>query len=341
MLRTGLVIDPRYQEHQTGPRHPERAERIGALLSLREEYPREGLVFLPPRLATLEEIAYNHGPDHIARVAATAEKDFFAFDADTPTSRQSFGTACLAVGGFLTLLEAIMTHEVENGFALVRPPGHHAESNRAMGFCLFNTVAVGARFLQKRFGLRRILIMDWDVHHGNGTQKSFYKEKEVLYISTHQYPYYPGTGGAEEIGQGDGEGFTVNLPFPAGWGDEEYIEAFQKAVEPIGRQFEPDFVLISAGFDCHGRDPLGGMNVTEEGFAAMARILLRLAREHARGRLAAVLEGGYDLMALKSSVIRVLEEMGGESLSQEIPHREGALKIFPHLREIHKKYWEL
>ncbi len=341
MLRTGIIMDTRYQEHNTGPSHPERAERIGTLLRLEQEYQREGLVRLTPRLADPNEIAYNHDPGHIDRVAATAQQDFYAFDADTPTSAQSYTTACLATGGLLTLLESIMTGEVDNGFALVRPPGHHAERSRAMGFCLFNNVAVGAHYLREKFGLQRILIMDWDLHHGNGTQSSFYQDKNVLYLSTHQYPYYPGTGATEETGTGEGEGFTVNLPFPAGWGDAEYIEAFQCIIDPISRQFDPQFVLISAGFDCHYRDPLGGMNVTEEGFAAMARILLRIARDHAQGRCAAILEGGYDLTALKNSVIRVLDEMDGQKLSQGVPEPEGSLRIFPRVKEVQKRHWEL
>ncbi len=341
MLRTGMMIDARYQEHDTGPSHPERAERIGTLLRLGEEYEREGLVRLAPRPASPNEIAYNHDPEHIGRVAATAQQDFHAFDADTPTSAQSYATACLAAGGFLTLLEAIMTSEVDNGFALVRPPGHHAERGRAMGFCLFNNVAIGAHYLREKFGLKRILIMDWDLHHGNGTQRSFYQDKNVLYLSTHQYPYYPGTGAVEEAGQSEGEGFTVNLPFPAGWGDAEYIEAFQRVIDPISRQFDPQFVLISAGFDCHHRDPLGGMNVTEEGFASMARILLRIARDHAQGRCAAILEGGYDLTALKNSVGRVLDEMDGERLSRDIPEGEGSLHVLPKIKEIHKRLWKL
>ncbi len=212
MLRTGMVIDTRYQEHNTGPNHPERAARIGTLLRLNEEYQREGLVRLAPRPASPAEIAYNHDPNHIGQVAATAQRDFYAFDADTPTSAQSYATACLAAGGLLTLLEAIMIKEVDNGFALVRPPGHHAERNRAMGFCLFNNVAIGAHYLQEKFGLKRILVMDWDLHHGNGTQSSFYRDKNVLYLSTHQYPYYPGTGAVEEVGAGDGEGEERRFP---------------------------------------------------------------------------------------------------------------------------------
>ncbi len=340
MLRTGIVVDVRYQDHHTGRNHPERPARIGTLLTLVEEYQRPGVKRLDPRAATPEEIALVHDPAHIGRVAATAEKNYFAFDADTPVSAQSYATALLATGGLLTVLEAIMTRDVDNGFALVRPPGHHAERNRAMGFCLFNSAAIGAQYLREKFGLRRILIMDWDLHHGNGTQHSFYDDPGILYMSTHQYPYYPGTGAAEEAGQGQGEGYTVNLPVPAGWGDVEYQELFQGVVDPICRQFDPEFVLISAGFDAHARDPLGGMEVTEEGFAAMARILLRIARDHAQGRCAAILEGGYDLQGLQKSVVRVLDEMSGETLTHVLPQLEPR-GLLPRVRTVQRRHWEL
>jgi len=340
MLRTGIVVDTRYQEHYTGRNHPERAARIGMLLTLAEEYQRPGILRLEPRPATPEEIALIHDPAHHDRVAATAEKNYFAFDADTPVSAQSYATALLATGGLLTLIEAIMTREVDNGFALVRPPGHHAERNRAMGFCLFNSVAIGAQYLREKFGLTRILVMDWDLHHGNGTQHSFYADPGVLYVSTHQYPYYPGTGAAEEAGQGQGEGYTVNLPIPAGWGDGEYQELFQGVVDPICRQFDPQFVLISAGFDAHVRDPLGGMEVTEEGFGAMARTLLRIAGDHAQGRCAAILEGGYDLTGLQQSARRVLDEMGGELLAAPLPQPERR-GLLPRVREVQRRHWEL
>jgi acetoin utilization deacetylase AcuC-like enzyme len=182
--------------------------------------------------------------------------------------------------------------------------------------------------------------MDWDVHHGNGTQHSFYDDPGVLYVSTHQYPYYPGTGAAEEAGQGQGEGYTVNLPLPAGWGDAEYQELFQGVIDPICRQFDPEFVLISAGFDAHKRDPLGGMEVTEEGFGAMARILLRVARDHAQGRCAAILEGGYDLEGLKQSVQRVLDEMNGEQLTQALPAIEPR-GLLPRVKAVQQRHWEL
>ena len=340
MLRTGIVVDARYQDHYTGRNHPERPARIGTLLRLVEEYQRPGVKRLDPRPATPEEIALGHDPAYIGLVAATAEKNYFAFDADTPVSAQSYATALLATGGLLTVLEAIMTRDVDNGFALVRPPGHHAERNRAMGFCLFNSAVIGAQYLREKFGLKRVLVMDWDLHHGNGTQHGFYDDPGILYVSTHQYPYYPGTGAAEEAGQGQGEGYTVNLPIPAGWGDGEYQELFQGVVDPICRQFDPEFVLISAGFDAHTRDPLGGMEVTEAGFAAMARILLRIARDHAQGRCAAILEGGYDLDGLQKSVVRVLDEMAGETLTNALPQIEPR-GLLPRVRAVQRRHWEL
>lgn len=340
MLRTGIVLDSRYQEHYTGRNHPERAARIATLLSPIAQYQRPGIKRFAPRLATPEEIAFVHEPSHIDRVAATAEQNFFAFDADTPVSAQSYAIALLATGGLLTLLEAIMTRDIDNGFALVRPPGHHAERNRAMGFCLFNSVAIGAQYLRKKLGLKRILVMDWDVHHGNGTQHSFYDDPGVLYISTHQYPYYPGTGAVEEVGRGQGEGYTVNLPLPAGCGDTEYQELFQQVIDPICHQFDPEFVLISAGFDAHARDPLGGMQVTEEGFGTMARVLLRIARDHAQGRCAAILEGGYDLEGLQKSVLHVLDEMSGDTLVADLPQL-APRGVSALAREIQRQYWEL
>ena len=340
MLHTGIVLDSRYQEHYPGHNHPERPARIGTLLSLVEQYQRPGLKRFGPRLATPEEIALIHDTAHIGQVAATVGKDFFAFDADTRVSAQSYNTALLATGGFLTLLEAIMTRDIDNGFALVRPPGHHAERNRAMGFCLFNSVAIGAQYLREKFGLKRVLVMDWDLHHGNGTQHSFYDDPGVLYVSTHQYPYYPGTGAAEEVGRGAGAGYTVNLPIPAGWGDAEYESLFQTVIDPVCRQFDPEFVLISAGFDAHRRDPLGGLEMTEDGFGSLARALLRIARDHAHSRCAAILEGGYDLEGLGKSVVRVLDEMNGENLDAALPQHDLS-GLLTRVRTVQQHYWEL
>lgn len=340
MLRTGIVLDKRYQQHNPGLPHPERDERIDTLIDLLNTYQRPDLKRLTPRLATTDEIALIHDSAHIGRVAATAGKSFFAFDADTPVSAKSYQTALLATGGLLTVLDAVMEQDIDNGFALVRPPGHHAERNRAMGFCLFNSAAIGAQYLRSRFGLKRILVMDWDVHHGNGTQHSFYDDPGVLFVSTHQYPFYPGTGAAEEVGQGQGTGYTVNLPVPAGSGDAAYQELFEQVIDPICRQFNPEFVLISAGFDAHVRDPLAGMKVTEAGFSLMARMLLRIARDHAQGRCAAILEGGYDLAGLQQSVRCVLDEMGGEQLTTALPPLEPR-GLLPRVREVQKGYWDL
>jgi len=340
MLRTGIVLDSRYQEHYTGRAHPERPERITTLLGPIKHIQRSGLKRLSPRFATPENITLIHDSSHVGRVAATAQQERFSFDADTPVSAQSYATAMLATGGLLTLIDAVMEREIDNGFALVRPPGHHAERNRPMGFCLFNSAAIGAQYLRERFGLTRVLVMDWDVHHGNGTQHSFYDDSGVLYVSTHQYPYYPGTGALDEVGQGQGEGYTLNLPLSARCGDAEYQEVFEFAIDPICRQFNPEFVLISAGFDAHVRDPLGGMEVTEAGFGTMARILLRVAQEKAQGRCVALLEGGYDLEGLQKSVLRVIDEMGGENLTENVSSYTPRGITSP-VRKVHDRYWEL
>lgn len=339
---TGVVIDPRYEAHDTGSGHPERPERIKVLLPLLEAN-TERIVAVAARPATGDELALVHDGAYVDEVAATArDRPWYAFDADTPTCPQSYFTACLAAGGFLGLLDAVMQQQVRNGFALVRPPGHHAERHRAMGFCLFNNVAVGAEYLRHRYGLERILIVDWDLHHGNGTQHMFEADPGVLYVSTHQYPYYPGTGAIDEVGRRDGEGYTVNLAFPAGFGDAEYRDAFTHIIEPIAQQYAPQFVLISAGFDAHARDPLGGMEVTEAGFGAMARTLLGIANESAAGRCAAILEGGYDLLAIRDSSQRVLDELVGDAAPiADSPRPSHAGPLIERIKKVQGRYWRL
>ncbi len=341
MADTGIVIDPRYLEHDTGAGHPERPERIGVLLPLIGAAATH-FTAVPARPASGDELALVHDGAYVEEVAATQYRPGFAFDADTPTSVRSYETARLAAGGFLALLDAVMAQRVRNGFAFVRPPGHHAERHRAMGFCLFNNVAVGAEYLRQRYGLQRILIVDWDLHHGNGTQHMFESNPGVLYVSSHQYPYYPGTGALDEVGRGAGEGYTVNLAFPAGFGDAEYRDAFTRIVEPIAQQYAPEFVLISAGFDAHARDPLGGMQVTENGFKALTRVLLGLARDHAGGRCAAILEGGYDLTAIRNSASEVLAELQGDQepvAPPEAPSRAGGL--IERIRKVQGRYWKI
>jgi acetoin utilization deacetylase AcuC-like enzyme len=245
-------------------------------------------------------------------VQRTADFERYDFDLDTHGCKDSFDTAMLAAGGVLTAVESVLEGAADNSFALVRPPGHHALPERAMGFCFFNNIAIAARYLTHVRGFKRVLIFDWDLHHGNGTQEIFYETPEVLYISMHQFPHYPGTGSFDEIGAGAGRGFTINAPLPATFGDSEYAAVMDQMLLPIAREFNPEFILISAGFDCHFRDPLGAMRVTEAGFAAMTRRIKRLAAETCGGRIAAALEGGYDLQALAESARAVLEELGRE-----------------------------
>lgn len=342
VLRTGIVTDESYLTHDTGPGHPESADRLRAIHKLLEVSPREGLVTVLAREATVDDVTLVHAPEHFERVAATAELPYYAFDADTPTSPGSFAAACRAAGGVLSLVDAVMAGEVANGFAFVRPPGHHAEPERAMGFCLFNNVAIAAARLRKSHGLERVLVIDWDVHHGNGTQRAFDRDSTVMFISSHQYPFYPGTGAATEVGAAEGQGFTLNLPFPAGYGDREYVEAYLEVVEPVARRFEPQFILVSAGFDAHQRDPLAGMEVTEDGFGKLARLVARIAHDVCGDRVVAVLEGGYDLVALTRSVNAVLQELSGERLAETLSPPAGGHR--PDIRqtlEIARHYWRI
>jgi acetoin utilization deacetylase AcuC-like enzyme len=339
MANTGVVVDRVYLKHEPGEFHPERPERIGVLLDLAEQLDEQKFQLFAPRAANRSEIELCHSADYVALVEATSKTNQYALDGDTITCRDSFGIGLLAVGGFLRLLDAVAATEAANGFALVRPPGHHALRNRAMGFCLFNTIAIGARYLKRIHDAKRVLIMDWDVHHGNGTEAAFYDDSSVLFISTHQFPYYPGTGAMDEIGADAGKGYTINIPLPAGCADAEYLRVFEEIVVPATNKFEPDWILVSAGFDAHRRDPLGGMNVTEEGFGAMAQILLRLAERHAGGKIAFLLEGGYDLAALNNSVAAVLKAM------QEKPHKnppaaksDKIQTLIRRIRQLHENY---
>ncbi len=342
MIKTAIVADRRYARHFAGRSHPERPERIEAMIDMVDTLRRDGLVRLSPRQARLDEVALCHEPDYIAAVERTGTLDRYAFDSDTRASRDSFHTALLAAGGVLTAAEAVADGEAENAFAIIRPPGHHATASRAMGFCLFNNVAIAAAWLVRVRGFRRVLIVDWDVHHGNGTQDCFYSTREVLYFSTHQSPLYPGTGSLDEIGTSEGTGFTVNVPLPAAFGDPEYLRAFDDLLMRIGRQYRPEFVLISAGFDAHFRDPLGAMQVTEDGFAAMARRVRRIAAEFAQERIVAALEGGYDLQALAESGKSVIDEFGREA---DEPIRspsdgERVIQILERCRYALSPYWD-
>ncbi len=289
-----------------------------------------------------------HSPAYIDLIASTAGKPYFRLDGDTSTCAKSYEAALVAAGGFLELIKAVMEGKLNNGFALVRPPGHHAERDRAMGFCLFNNVAIGARYAIQNFSLQKILIVDWDVHHGNGTQNSFYEDPKVLYFSTHRYGFfYPGTGAATEVGKGKGEGFTVNVPLPTGCGDADYGNIFQKILKPIALEYQPQLILVSAGFDTHYDDPLGGMEVTEKGFARMTQILMEIAEATAQGKLAITLEGGYDVAGQKRSVKAVLKELAQISpldkkdlLEKEEANTSRIERFILQLKEIQRRYWK-
>jgi len=342
MLKTPIVSDRRYLKHFAGSSNPERPQRIEAMIEMAESLRRPNLKFLTPRAATLDEIAMCHGVDYIQDVERTASLDRFDFDLDTHSSRDSYQTALLAAGGVLTAVEAVMDGDANNAFAIVRPPGHHALPNRAMGFCFFNNLAIAAEWLIKVRGLKRVMIVDWDVHHGNGSQEMFYESAEVLYTSIHQFPHYPGTGSFHEIGYGPGTGYTINMPMPAEFGNSEYLRAFDRLIMPIGRHFKPEFILVSAGFDCHFRDPLAQMRVTEAGFAAMARRVNRLAAECCGGKVVAALEGGYDLEAIAQSGRVVIEEFG-RSDEPIHPDQDGD-RIMPMIERVSQnvgRFWNL
>lgn len=336
MPRSAIVADPVFLKHEPGPYHPENPQRLRTLLELAREVVEGSADFelLPLRAAVQEEVELCHGAGYIDLVRSTSEHNRFALDGDTVTCRDSFGVALMAVGGFLQMLDALAAGEYRNGFTLVRPPGHHALRDRGMGFCLFNTAAIGARYLQKAHGARRVAVVDWDVHHGNGSQDAFYDDPSVLFLSTHQYPYYPGTGAVDEVGSGAGEGYTVNVPLPAGCGDDEYLAVFREVVAPVVEGYAPDWLLVSAGFDSHRADPLGAMNVTEQGFGVMADALLELARKHAGGRAAFLLEGGYDLPALRNSVAAVLERMKSDGASAVDARDADGGRIDARIREV-------
>ena len=345
MKRTGIVIDPRYAGHCMGSGEPECPERLGVLVDLLEEPGLKGAFeTIAPAMAAREDLARVHSAAHIRRLAATSEHAATYLDEDTRTSPLSNEVARLAAGGLCQAIRQVHAGRIDNAFALIRPPGHHAERTRARGFCLYNNVAVAARYAQNRLGLKRILIVDWDLHHGNGTQHCFEDDPSVLFISIHQAFTYPHSGRLREVGKGRGRGYSINVPLPAGFGDGEYLALFTHLVDPVARAFDPDLVLVSAGFDIHGDDPLGGMKVTPVGFAGMTRKLMDVADACCRGKLVMTLEGGYHLAALRDSVRGVLEEMTGRRVTDSAAltaayDRKKVAYVLWRVYRVHGRYW--
>jgi acetoin utilization deacetylase AcuC-like enzyme len=303
-----IVEDERFGHHRAPGAHPERPERLEAVA--RAIGSRRGeLAALTPRPASDEELLRVHPARHVARIAAAVARAPTQLDPDTYVSAESLSVARLAAGASIDLARAVARGDAPSGFAAVRPPGHHAEADRPMGFCLLNNVAIAARALRAEDGVERILILDWDVHHGNGTQHLFEADRDVLYFSTHQYPYYPGTGAFEEAGRGEGLGATVNVPMPAGCSDGEYVGVMRRLLVPVATWFRPDLILVSCGFDAHAADPLASMDLTGAGFLAMARIVRAAADDLCHGRIALVLEGGYAARGLEEGTAAVLSAL--------------------------------
>jgi acetoin utilization deacetylase AcuC-like enzyme len=338
MRKTAILKNDLFLEHIPDLNHVESPDRLRVIYEQLEQQPLKD-VFLYPEFApaSVETLELNHSKDHIMRVAGTAGQSFNSLDPDTQTSAMSYDAACLAAGALTNGMEMIVNGEADNGFALVRPPGHHAESNKAMGFCLFNN-------------MERIAIIDWDLHHGNGTQNSFYTMDQVLYISTHAYPYYPGSGGLAEVGAGEGEGYTVNVPLSGGQDDRSFSAILKQIVVPVTKEYQPDFIIVSAGFDTYYGDPLGTMAVTEQGYAAMARQLIDLADEVCKGRILVALEGGYNLRGLRDGVLAVLGELADDpqvpgkvdnDTVRDIIDSDTDVAVIDQVRNIAKSYWNL
>lgn len=309
MGKTSFLYNPLFLKHETEP-HPENPGRLEAIVGkIKGTHIHQNLIFTEPRKATPEQIARNHDAGYIERVREAWNSGSRNLDADTVISQESYEAAALAAGSGLTAVDMVVDKDVDNAFCAVRPPGHHAEQDHAMGFCLFNNVAIAARYAIEERDLNRVFIFDWDVHHGNGTQHSFYNDPSVYYASAHQYPFYPGTGDEDETGTGDGLGTTLNFPMRAYSGDEDYLDRVENKLIPEMMGFKPDLIIISAGFDAHHRDPLANIEITTECFGQMTQKIKQAADEVCSGRLISMLEGGYDYQALSDSVLTHVEHL--------------------------------
>src|SRR5579884_2467680 len=354
-MTTALVYDPIFLEHITPPKHPERPLRVEwawQVLEALNWLNREGLLVLSPRAATVDEIATVHDREYIQEVEAAcrkvAEEEVASgrktrpFATDTFVSAKTYEAALKAAGAPLTAIDAIMDGKVHNAFCLVRPPGHHAVYESAMGFCIFNNVAVAARYAIDHYGLERVMIIDYDVHHGNGTQEMFYDDPRVLYFSVHRAPFYPGTGLSDETGEGAGLGTTINVPLPAMTGYETYEPVFRQVMAAAADRYNPQLMLVSAGFDAHWADPLGGMNLSTAGFSKLMAIIIEEAKFLCNGRLVLVQEGGYNIDAMASCVATCINMLLGDDAAvdslgkaKDTAYRLNTDVLIAELRRIH------
>ncbi len=350
MSTTAVFYDPIYLEHDTGYGHPERPERLQTTMQMLEGVGlAEKVRILSPRDASVEEIGLVHPKSHIEKVKRVAESGGGWLDPDTHVGARSYDAALKSAGALVEGLERIFSGDIDNAFCLVRPPGHHATAERGMGFCLFNNNAIAARFAIREFGISRVFILDWDAHHGNGLQDIFYDDDKVLYISLHQYPHYPGTGSTGELGIGAGEGYTVNFPLPARSGEEVYLAAFDQVILPIARAYQPELVLISAGYDGHFSDVLCSMLLRGNSYAEMAIRLKDLAETSCGGKMMAALEGGYNLVGIAISITDTIAVMAGEDIRVEEdidsdtihPSSRRGMETVESTREALSEYWSL
>ena len=345
MTTLGIVWDPVYLDHHTDAGHPDQPGRLKLLYDrLAERVSLDQFVTIAPPPAGDVAILRVHSSAYLAQVKATAEKSAGALSADTLTCEHSFRVADRAAGGAIEAVRQVVAGRLDHALVLARPPGHHAERSRAMGYCIFNNVAIAAMAARAELGLARVMIVDWDLHHGNGTQHIFERDPHIFFFSSHQYPCYPGTGHFSETGLGPGEGTTMNVPLKRGFGDAEFLALYREILVPAAREFEPELIVVSAGFDIHTDDPLGGMRVTPAGFAGLGRLMMQIAGEVCRGRVVFCLEGGYDSGALCVSILSMIDELTDGTVTDVVALAAGAdmarvRGVSRRCRHIHGRFW--